>query len=131
MANLNRNKYDVVPIDIDKPSSWLIGVEPARLQAAEQRLDASDLEATTAVTLTGDPNLRRLIPVEGSEQLSDNGAIDVIFRDARPLWRRWRAPGVARHGERALRGLRRAWLGSGHGQREDEADLPVRRPAHC
>lgn len=79
MANLDRNKYDVVPIAIDKSGSWLLGVEPARLQAAERSLDATDLEATTAVTLTGDPNLRRLIPVQGREQLADNGAIDVIF----------------------------------------------------
>ena len=79
MANLDRNKYDVVPIAIDKSGSWLLGVEPARLQAAERSLDATDLAATTAVTLTGDPNLRRLIPVQGSEQLGDNGALDVIF----------------------------------------------------
>src|SRR5581483_7394264 len=79
MENLDRNKYDVVPIAITKSGSWLLGVEPARLQAAEQSLDATDLAATTAVTLTGDPNLRRLIPVQGNEQLGGNGALDVIF----------------------------------------------------
>ena len=32
-----------------------------------------------AVTLTGDPTVRRLIPLRGDEPLRDNGALDVIF----------------------------------------------------
>ena len=82
MANLDREKYEVVPIGITKEGGWLLGTEPARLMAAEQHInhaEDTETETTTAVTLTGDPRLRRLIPLEGSEQLQDNGALDVIF----------------------------------------------------
>lgn len=81
MANLDREKYDVVPIGITKEGSWLLGTKPARLIAAEQSVgeEADDSTETTAVTLTGDPRLRRLIPVQGGEKLRDNGALDVIF----------------------------------------------------
>jgi len=82
MANLDREKYEVVPVGITKEGGWLLGTEPARLMAAEQHInhaEDTETETTTAVTLTGDPRLRRLIPLEGGEQLQDNGALDVIF----------------------------------------------------
>src|SRR5438094_908459 len=81
MANLDRNKYDVIPIGITKAGSWLLGTEPAKLLAAEQNVEQGTeeggLEQTRAVTLTGDPTMRRLIPVQSNEQLRDNGALDV------------------------------------------------------
>jgi D-alanine-D-alanine ligase len=80
MANLDREKYDVVPIGITREGSWLLGTEPAKLLAAGQLSNPdSQEEQTTIVTLTGDPNLRRLIPLESGEVLRDNGALDVIF----------------------------------------------------
>jgi len=80
MANLDSDKYEVVPIGITKQGSWLLGTEPARLLETEQSVSASTgTEETTAVTLTGDPSLRRLIPLQGSEQLKDNGTLDVIL----------------------------------------------------
>src|SRR5258708_3038054 len=78
MANLDRDKYEVVPIGITKEGSWLLGTKPRALLAAEQSASAG-LEETTAVTLTGDPRLRRLISVENGEELSSRGALDVIF----------------------------------------------------
>lgn len=78
MANLDRDKYEVVPIGITKEGSWLLGTEPRALLAAEQSTSAG-LEETTAVTLTGDPRLRRLISVENGEELGSRGALDVIF----------------------------------------------------
>src|SRR5258706_16243891 len=67
MANLDKDKYEVVPIAITKAGSWLLGTEPRLLSAAEQDTSVdSALEQTTAVTLTGDPRLRRLIPVQSS-----------------------------------------------------------------
>jgi D-alanine-D-alanine ligase len=80
MANLDKDKYDVVPIGITKEGSWLLGVEPPQLLAAEQSV-APDigLEQTTAVTLTGDPSLRRLISIHSDEPLGAEGALDVIF----------------------------------------------------
>jgi len=80
MANLDKEKYEVVPIGITKEGSWLLGVSPPRLLEAEQASShQEDLEQSTAVTLTGDPSLRRLIPVRGSEQLGAEGALDVVF----------------------------------------------------
>src|SRR5437868_4792814 len=80
MANLDSDKYEVVPIGITKQGSWLLGTEPARLLETEQSVGAGRAsEETTAVTLTGDPGLRRLIPLQSGEQLEDNGALDVIL----------------------------------------------------
>ncbi len=80
MANLDRDKYEVVPIGITREGSWLLGTEPRTLTAAEQRASHDEgLEETTAVTLTGDPRLRRLIPVENGEKLGNRGVFDVIF----------------------------------------------------
>ena len=80
MANLDKEKYDVVPIGITKEGSWLLGVAPPQLLSAEQSASQDEgLERSTAVTLTSDPSLRRLIPVRGSEQLGAAGALDVVF----------------------------------------------------
>src|SRR5258707_3053489 len=78
MANLDRDKYEVVPIGITKEGSWLLGTKPRALLAAEQSASPG-LEETTAVTLTGEPSLRRLISVENGEELGSRGALDVIF----------------------------------------------------
>jgi len=82
MSNLDKDRYEIVPIGITKDGSWHLGIEPARLQAASVQGGAgneADQDAMTAVTLTGDPSLRRLIPVQSGEQLRDNGELDVIF----------------------------------------------------
>jgi D-alanine-D-alanine ligase len=81
MASLDTNKYEVVPIGITRTGTWLLGTDPARLQAAKESVSQTGVEgsATTAVTLTGDPNLRHLIPLHSGEQLQNNGALDVIF----------------------------------------------------
>lgn len=84
IANLDKDKYEVVPIGITKEGSWLLGVEPPQLQAAEQHITSDtnpdeNPTQTTAVTLTGDPSLRRLIPVHSNEQLGSEGTLDVIF----------------------------------------------------
>jgi D-alanine-D-alanine ligase len=80
MANLDKDRYEIVPLGITKEGSWLLGTEPAKLLAAEQSVSHHEgLEQTTAVTLTGDPSLRRLIPVERDADLGANAALDVIF----------------------------------------------------
>jgi D-alanine-D-alanine ligase len=82
MANLDKDKYEVIPIGITKTGAWLLGTDPTRLLAApdaQPNSAQSDQQATTAVTLTGDPNVRRLIPLQNGTQLHDNGALDVIF----------------------------------------------------
>ena len=79
MNNLDRDKYDVVPIGITKAGTWLLGTEPAHLIAAGQDVSQASGENMTAVTLTGDPTVRRLIPLPDSAPLQDHGALDVIF----------------------------------------------------
>jgi D-alanine-D-alanine ligase len=80
MANLDRDRYEIVPIGISRAGSWLLGTEPQMLRGAEDGDSSStDMKATKAVTLTGDPRLRRLIPVESGQDLGNQGSIDVIF----------------------------------------------------
>ncbi|HTK09818.1 MAG TPA: D-alanine--D-alanine ligase family protein [Ktedonobacteraceae bacterium] len=83
MSNLDPEKYDVVPIGITKSGTWLLGTTPEQLAAAEQRALQSKsepvLEESRAVTLAGDPTVRRLVPVNGQEDLHGGGALDVIF----------------------------------------------------
>jgi D-alanine-D-alanine ligase len=77
IANLDHEKYEVVPIAITKTGAWLLGTDPQALLEAGQ--DTQSEATATTVTLTGDPNVRRLIPLESGEQLHENGALDVIF----------------------------------------------------
>jgi D-alanine-D-alanine ligase len=79
MANLDRDKYSVVPIAITREGTWLLGMEPTMLMAPRQQDGAGPFEDATPVTLTGDPRLRRLIPVQGSEPLGESAALDVIM----------------------------------------------------
>lgn len=71
MAHLDPDHYEVVPLGITKEGSWLLGTEPQQLIAAAHQ--------TTAVTLTGDPAVRRLISVQEGAGLGSQGALDVIF----------------------------------------------------
>ncbi len=77
MANLDSNRYEIIPIGITKNGTWLLGDEPTR--ALVQGTQTAENEPTTAVTLTGDPTMRRLIPLQGNEPLRNNGALDIIF----------------------------------------------------
>lgn len=85
MANLDPEKYEVVPLGITKEGSWQFGIEPQQLIAAEraaasaEELLASKNPQTTTVTLTGDPSIRRLIPVQGGTELKGQSTLDVIF----------------------------------------------------
>src|SRR5690349_12876725 len=83
MANLDSDIYEAVPVAITKEGSWLLGTKPQQLLAAASGAQEDDAqeegEPTRAVTLTGDPRLRRLIAVEQGEDLGNAGALDVIF----------------------------------------------------
>ncbi len=82
--SLDTEKYEIVPIGITREGTWLLGTEPQKLIAAEQAVTSDagtgeEGEHTTAVTLTGDPSLRRLIPLQSGERLREDGTLDVIF----------------------------------------------------
>lgn len=78
MANLDPEKYEIVPLGITKAGSWLLA-SPRQLRVAEQHLAKGTEPPTTAVTLTGDPGVGRLISVEGGSNLGRQGELDVIF----------------------------------------------------
>jgi D-alanine-D-alanine ligase len=80
MSHLDPEKYEVVPLGITKEGSWLLGTEPRHLIAAEREAAGLvETAQTTAVTLTGDPSVRGLIPVQGGSDLGSQGELDVIF----------------------------------------------------
>jgi D-alanine-D-alanine ligase len=83
IENLNTEEYEVVPIGITRNGQWLLGTEPAKLiasgQDVQQKQSNTTQEQITNVTFTGDPTIKRLIPLHTDKQLGDQGAIDVIF----------------------------------------------------
>lgn len=119
MENLDRDKYAIIPIGINRHGTWHLlqypqtdrkkrenllpppipldldnsnrampttmsssftsDRETAQLITVRQDVDQDDNPKTTAVTLPGDPTLRRLIPLRGDALLQDDGKLDVIF----------------------------------------------------
>jgi D-alanine-D-alanine ligase len=79
LENLDRSKYEVIPLAITRDGTWLPGVEPIELlkisekQQAEATIEQSD--AGTAVTKPGTHPL--LAQVNGAD--SDQKPFDVIF----------------------------------------------------
>ena len=79
IENLDRHKYEVVPIGITKHGTWLLVSEPVGLITTEPRADQVDSTKTPTVTLTADPTLRRLLPLRADTPLPNDGKLDVIF----------------------------------------------------
>src|SRR6266436_2638096 len=102
MANLDKDKYDVVPIGITREGSWLLGIEPPQSAPSHPR--------TQQRTARRRRHARRDLP-----------------RSAWYLRRRWCPARAAGNGECPLCWLWRAGFGPGHGQREDENGLPLSR----
>jgi D-alanine-D-alanine ligase len=76
---LDKDKYEVIPLGITKEGSWLLGVEPTQLLAAEKaKSEIENLERTRAIVLAGDPNVRTLLPLQDGKQIN-MGTLDVIF----------------------------------------------------
>jgi len=73
IANLDTNKYEVVPIAITRQGKWLLGVEPTELQAiGENKSEQDRLERSKAVTLVGDPNVHHLVALGNSRPTSSH-----------------------------------------------------------
>src|ERR1051326_2053349 len=80
MDHLDSSKYEVFPIGIAKDGSWLPGVVPAKLLAAEQRSsDAAALEGNTLSMLATTSNAYQPIPLENNVWFSSNDVLDVVF----------------------------------------------------
>ncbi len=78
IQNLDHNKYDIVPIAIDKAGSWLLGIDPPQLREIEAGSQSETERQTPLVTLTTEPTLHRVVALHG-ESLPFNGTLDVIF----------------------------------------------------
>jgi D-alanine-D-alanine ligase len=79
IANLDTDKYEVVPLAITREGTWLLGVEPAELQAIdEDKGEQERLEQNKAVALVGDPNVRHLQALGTNKQIGSK-PLDVIF----------------------------------------------------
>ncbi len=79
MENLDRTKYEVVPIGITKNGTWLLVTESTELITTGQDADQEDSTKTPIVILTADPTVRRLLPLRADTPLQDDGRLDVIF----------------------------------------------------
>jgi D-alanine-D-alanine ligase len=73
MRALNPERYEVVPLYIDKQGRWLLGQSLRRLRA-----DA-DADAHTYVYLPPDPTQHALIPAERGAPASGLPPLDVVF----------------------------------------------------
>lgn len=79
IANLDTDKYEVVPLAITRQGKWLLGVEPAELQAiGENKRERERLEQSKAVALVGNPNVCSLVALGNCKQ-DDVKPLDVIF----------------------------------------------------
>ncbi|HEY8477214.1 MAG TPA: D-alanine--D-alanine ligase [Chloroflexota bacterium] len=76
VANLDPERYEVLPIGITKEGRWVVGADPAR--ALQAGLDSAEL---TPVALLPDPTQRALLTLDGaSGSLSSAlGRVDVVF----------------------------------------------------
>ncbi|MBE3558769.1 MAG: D-alanine--D-alanine ligase [Ktedonobacteraceae bacterium] len=80
MQNLDREKYEIVPIYITRTGAWLLGPDPAQLLTSGEHTTSASQQASTAVTL--DPTAHRLVPLHSHEQPgagSTGAALDVVF----------------------------------------------------
>ncbi len=73
---LDPDKYEIIPIVIDRTGTWLLGVDPQQwLQT-----DATPASSTApVVSLTTDPHFRGLIPTRSTPSLIAPSTLDIIF----------------------------------------------------
>ncbi len=98
-------RYEIVPIGIDKQGRWLLG-------EASQQLLAGSESAPIAASLVATEPVAGIVPRTEFAAGSGRG----VSRVTRPAGRGWHGAGTAGAGRRSLRGLRCAGLGGGHGQ---------------
>ncbi|HEY7783016.1 MAG TPA: D-alanine--D-alanine ligase family protein [Ktedonobacterales bacterium] len=80
MDALDKDKYEIVPIGITQEGRWLAGVNPRPLLAGAA-MDET-MEGVTAVSMTGDPTKRGLVPAAagaGNGEPPLGGPLDVVI----------------------------------------------------
>jgi D-alanine-D-alanine ligase len=77
LANLDTNKYDVVPIAITKEGAWLLNVTPEELHVLDEKPDEKKhIQQEKAIVLAGDPTVRDLLMVGNGKKATP---LDVVF----------------------------------------------------
>ena len=81
MEALDTTKYEVVPIGISHEGRWLAGADPRRMIAgATMQESGADAAPVTAVTMTGDPTQRGLVPAGAATSTGGAGEpLDVVI----------------------------------------------------
>lgn len=76
IRSLDPNKFDVIPIGIDKSGKWLVGTDPQNLLPGPNQ--PQKLEVKGQAAILGDPTTQGMILLD-SLQDSDNVKLDVVF----------------------------------------------------
>ena len=149
MQAIDRTKYEVVPIGITKQGLWLTDTHAEKLIKGEftaaprnKSLRAGDPAATSSAAVLAKGEAVIVPPVPSADSMCPLKPRAITHAAAQAHLCRCHLPGAARHlrrrrnparparaGRHPLRGLRRARLGRGHGQRHDEAALLRLAPA--
>lgn len=80
VQNLDREKYEIIPIAITQEGAWLWGVEPQQmLDAVKNSLAAPDLASSPVVSLATDSRNKHFISARDTQPLPGNGELDVLF----------------------------------------------------
>lgn len=79
LANLDRNKYEVIPLGITREGVWLLGVEPGELRTLEEKANEHEsIQQNRTVLLAGDPNLHGLLALENGKPVG-TVPLDVVI----------------------------------------------------
>ncbi|HVK26447.1 MAG TPA: D-alanine--D-alanine ligase family protein [Actinokineospora sp.] len=78
LANLDRDRFEVVPVGITKDGSWVLGPDdPDTLRIQDRKLPS--ITSGTAVTLPADPTSGRLVILEKGHEGRIFSAVDVVI----------------------------------------------------
>jgi D-alanine-D-alanine ligase len=78
LANLDQERYEIVPIGITRQGGWVLGTgDPATLAIEGRELPS--VEGGASLVLTGDPTKRELTTIEPGSEAKVLAAVDVVF----------------------------------------------------
>jgi D-alanine-D-alanine ligase len=79
LANLDTNKYEVIPLGITREGTWLLDVNPDEMRALEERTgERANRQPDKVVVLAGDATVHDLLILESGKP-AGIGPLDVIF----------------------------------------------------
>ncbi|MBO0795268.1 MAG: D-alanine--D-alanine ligase [Ktedonobacteraceae bacterium] len=79
LANLDTNKYEVIPLGITREGTWLLGVTPDKMPTpAEKTGEQENRQPDKAAVLAGDAKVYDLLALEDGKPVG-TGPLDVIF----------------------------------------------------